>query len=334
MCARTYCAALLLTFGVSAVHAQFSSAFEPPSWSATPAGVVLEGQNGFYLPDGALLGARCYTYAGNTLGIQPNPTGGQQFVACRRGTADYARTQRDVATGEGCWLLELDFYVTYTGALPTQNYAGSVSLQPYPGEGSFVILFYWDDVSNAERFSVRALGFAEDGTIPLAGGIPVDAPGFRGRAADRWYRLSLQWNRGLNRVVSLALCEVGQDEDAAARFSPQPGAYDGYYLGGGAAGGAPPTAIRFFAGGGFVGDPVAGNTLAVDNVGVAPAGIPECPGDLDENGVTDLTDLAVLLSNYGRLSQGAFARDGDVDCDGDVDADDLNLLLNRFGIFC
>ncbi len=30
-----------------------------------------------------------------------------------------------------------------------------------------------------------------------------------------------------------------------------------------------------------------------------PATIAACPGDLDDNGVTDLTDLAFLLADYG-----------------------------------
>jgi len=58
-----------------------------------------------------------------------------------------------------------------------------------------------------------------------------------------------------------------------------------------------------------------------------------CPGDLDFNGVIDLSDLAQLLSNYGTTS-GATYTDGDLDADGDVDLSDLAALLAVYGESC
>jgi hypothetical protein len=57
--------------------------------------------------------------------------------------------------------------------------------------------------------------------------------------------------------------------------------------------------------------------------------IPYIPGDLDENGVCDLQDLAILLSNFGR--RGVGYPEGDLDCQGDVDLQDLAILLLNFG---
>ncbi len=58
-----------------------------------------------------------------------------------------------------------------------------------------------------------------------------------------------------------------------------------------------------------------------------------CPGDLDGDNQVSLTDLAILLSNFGRTS-GVDDSFGDIDLDGDVDLTDLAQLLARFGSTC
>jgi hypothetical protein len=58
-----------------------------------------------------------------------------------------------------------------------------------------------------------------------------------------------------------------------------------------------------------------------------------CPWDLDQSGVVELNDLALLLTHFGTTS-GAGPLDGDVDDDGDVDLADLAALLSWFGRVC
>lgn len=58
-----------------------------------------------------------------------------------------------------------------------------------------------------------------------------------------------------------------------------------------------------------------------------------CTGDVDLDGDVDLSDLAILLANFGRTG-GAMPSEGDVDGDCDVDLTDLALLLSRFGSPC
>ncbi len=82
----------------------------------------------------------------------------------------------------------------------------------------------------------------------------------------------------------------------------------------------------------FNGNVDASEYLLVDLVALAGASEP-CPGDADEDGDVDLTDLGSLLSNYGVLS-GATRAQGDLDGDGDVDLSDLGELLAAFGEPC
>ncbi len=59
---------------------------------------------------------------------------------------------------------------------------------------------------------------------------------------------------------------------------------------------------------------------------------PACPGDLDGDSQIDLTDLAILLSNYGNWAMGW--GDGDFTGDGYVGLDDLAILLAVYGTTC
>jgi serine protease AprX len=58
-----------------------------------------------------------------------------------------------------------------------------------------------------------------------------------------------------------------------------------------------------------------------------------CPGDLDGDTDVDLSDLSILLANYGTTS-GAAYEEGDLDGDGDVDLTDLSELLAVYGTTC
>lgn len=61
--------------------------------------------------------------------------------------------------------------------------------------------------------------------------------------------------------------------------------------------------------------------------------VADCPADLDNDHVVSLSDLAILLSNFGTTSA-ATPDEGDLDGDEDVDLQDLATLLARFGTDC
>ncbi|MFN0135170.1 MAG: right-handed parallel beta-helix repeat-containing protein [Phycisphaerae bacterium] len=58
-----------------------------------------------------------------------------------------------------------------------------------------------------------------------------------------------------------------------------------------------------------------------------------CPEDLNSDGVVNLTDLAILLANFGRVG-GVTQAMGDINNDGRIDLTDLALLLAKFGVSC
>jgi len=61
--------------------------------------------------------------------------------------------------------------------------------------------------------------------------------------------------------------------------------------------------------------------------------VSDCLGDIDNDGDIDLSDLAILLANYG-MTSGAEYANGDLDADGDVDLTDLAELLAVYGTPC
>ncbi len=70
-----------------------------------------------------------------------------------------------------------------------------------------------------------------------------------------------------------------------------------------------------------------------DGIGDACDEVDNCPGDLDGDAEITLTDLSILLTNFG-TEGGAYPADGDSDGNGAVDLIDLSQLLSEFGTSC
>lgn len=69
--------------------------------------------------------------------------------------------------------------------------------------------------------------------------------------------------------------------------------------------------------------------VGFDNVRVTAHSL-TCPADLVPNQIVDISDLALLLSDFGCHGP----CQGDLDCDADTDLADLALLLSSFGLTC
>lgn len=66
---------------------------------------------------------------------------------------------------------------------------------------------------------------------------------------------------------------------------------------------------------------------------VPSSSVPTIPGDITGDCVVDLSDLGIVLANFGTTS-GATFETGDLDDDGDVDLSDLGIVLAVFGTHC
>jgi len=249
---------------VAAASAGWFSGFESPTYTGSPAGVDLNGQDGFYNPSPAdSVSFKVYTYAGNALGLPLNPFGGEQFVGgTGPGGSIYARSQKDVAYGEGTWTVTFDIAAKFMGSGATNQNLGSFSTQPVdiysPQAASFICLTQWVDINNPVLWDANYVCFDATGTYVYPATVPD--PAFHNLPVNHWYRWSTTFNFQTNMITQVSIMDL--ETGVSATYNPS-----GWYLGGGAAGGLPPpTGFRFFAG---TSDP-AGNTLAFDNVSIVP----------------------------------------------------------------
>lgn len=247
------CAPTLLWAAIAApALAQYDSGFE--GLTASAAGTVLTGQDGYYLPAGTMnVDFLAFTYAGNALSVPAHPNGGDIFIAgTGPGSPTFARAQRDLTygSGTGTWRIGFDVLALYTGVLPSAQNLGSVSVQPFPGSQSFIALATWSDATTATNWDANYIWFDAAGT-QLTEAVPN--PAFQNLAVGQWYRWETDIDLTTNRILAVRIVDL--TTNAVSSHAPAD-----RYLEGGTLGSATPTGFRFFAGGG-----VAGNTLAFDN---------------------------------------------------------------------
>lgn len=248
-------AAALVAAVVPTAGAQYMSDFE--SLTASAAGTLLTGQDGYYVPVAGSLDYNVYTYAGNALAISQNPVGGNQFVA-GVSTGTFARAQRTISygAGTGVWTAGVDICAVYGGAATPTNNIGSLSLQPSGAAKYFIALARWPTATTATSPWNADYVYFNAASAQVTASVPD--PGFQGLSQNVWHRWETDFSFDSNRILEVRVRNLSTG--ATARHNPTE-----WYLFGGSAGGAViPTDFRFFTGGG------AGNTLAWDNVSIRP----------------------------------------------------------------
>jgi hypothetical protein len=241
-----------------AAQAQYQQDFD--GLNASPTGVVLTGQDGYYLPNGTGdSDFMVYTYAGNSLGIVQNPEGGSQFIA-GTGPGDgttYARAQRNVTFNSGVYELWYDFCGIFSGAAPGSNNVGSFSMRQSTNT-VHINLFTWVDPNNPVAINSTYVPYDAFGTqFPIPGTPP--GPEWSNLSPNHWYRCRTVVDLNTNMITEVGIRDLAGGTEAV--YNPT----DWYLFGGSSGSGFLPDAIRWFGGGGG-----PGNTTAWDNALVEP----------------------------------------------------------------
>lgn len=238
--------------------AQYTDNFEPPVYSGSAAGVPVNGQNGFYNPNPpASVSGNVYTYAGNAVGLPPNPTGGTQFVGSTGPAGSMlSRSQRDVTFGTGTWTMATDIAATFHGMLPSAQNLGSLSINAGP-DFSIIQLARWVDPATATNWNADYVWFDGAGAQVTES---LGDPAFENLSLNHWYRWSTTFDLDTNQILEVALTDVSGG-GGTATFNPVD-----RYLRGGATGAPALDSFRFFAGS----STVPGNTLGFDNLSIVP----------------------------------------------------------------
>lgn len=287
----TLSAALVLTAGLAG--AQYQSDFE--ALNASPSGVVLTGQDGFYVPSGVDFLA--YTYTGNTLGVPQNPQGANQFVA-GEGPGDgvnYARAQRDVSfgVGVGIWTMTYDVAAGTVGPIPSSNNLGSFSIRYTDAAVHEIHLLSWVDPNTGAAFNAWYLKYNAAGVQDAQ---PGTSPGaaWSNLTPNHWYRFWTTVDLDLNMITEVGVIDLTTMQQSV--FNPT----DWFLVGGSAGAPGAPANFRFFGGGGST----PGNFTAWDNMSIAegaPAQTGACCLSDGSCTITTQTDCAGQYMGNGTV---------------------------------
>jgi hypothetical protein len=248
--------------------AQAHIGFEAPDYQGSAQGVIVTGQQGWYLPNVAgSTDQFVYTYAGNGLGLPANAVGEDQFLGARVPGANLARAQLNFDwSAASVWTASYDLAGRFNGTLPAVDNLSSFSLQDSLVARYFIALNTWANPATGTQWDANYQVFMADGTMTanLSPG-----PEWRNLAVNHWYRESTTFDFDSNRILSVSITDL--DTGLTATFAPT-----NWYMAGGATGHLPlPTALRFFVGGDTL---TAGNTMGWDNLLIESGGPAPAPG--------------------------------------------------------
>ena len=295
--------------GVAAAQGYYT---DLEGFTASATGTIITGQDGFYVPPVAgSIDGMVWTYAGNPLGVPPNPLGGSNFYAgVSQGGTAFARAQRPLTLPTGKIRIEYDVCCTYIGAAvtPTNN-IGSFSFQPSTNSIYVNLLAAYPTGVVYPPTTWDADVVAGSGTPPGTITVVLGDPAFQNLPMGVWHHwgVTVDLVAGIHTEFSITNGVTGI---TTVYVPPTPLLLPTTGIG------APmPTDFRWFTGGG------AGNVFAVDNFLVTDGaeytlfgagcpgalGVPTlaaAAGSLPKLGATLTVDVGGLPVNVGLMLTG------------------------------
>jgi len=251
----------LCSIAAPALAQALQTGFEPPDYQGSPDGIVVTGQQDWYLPNvPGSTDQYVFTYDGNALGLPTNASGELQFLGAQVMSSDLARAQHDFPwSAADVWTASYDLAASFNGIAPASNNIGSVSLQDSTVARYFIALNVWVPGFEGTQWIAGYFVFDASGGGPNA---VIAGPEWQNLAVSHWYRQSTTFDFVSNTITSVSITDLETGDTAT--FQPS----DWYLAGGAGGGGLPlPTAVRFFVGGD---DP--GNIQGFDNAIASPGG--------------------------------------------------------------
>ena len=298
-----------LLFAAGSAHAQYSTTFEPPVYSGSSSGVLITGQDGWYVPPVGGDPHSVFTYTGNPYGIVTNPQGGTQFDVGTFGTT-FARAQHavDFSAG-GEWVASFDVLGLHTNPAGLgAEYLGSFSLQDSVVSRYFQQLMSWsgnfnavqgpngevlNDYTTSKTHFHISLGIFLD-TAPNTIAFRAPSMDFADLPVNNWYRMNFRWT--FDAAAPKLLSASIQNLTAATPAVEVDLSSRNWYLAGGPSNTRPlPTDFRLFAGGS------TGNLTAWDNISIAPATTGGCYANCDGSTIAptlNVADFSCFLTKF------------------------------------
>jgi len=205
-------AVLLLLWGAGPAAAQLDIGFEPPDYQGSADGVILTGQEGWYIPAAGGNPFFVFTYDGNALQLPDNPFGETQFIGSQNlGDGRNSRAQFDFDWSQASvWTVSYDLCGRWAGTGAPQNNLGSFSLQDSNVARSFIALNVWTTITGD---SWRALYqvYNASGTEQIAF---LPGPEWDNLDVNHWYNQSTTFDLDQNLVLSVSITDLETGDSA------------------------------------------------------------------------------------------------------------------------
>jgi len=266
---------LLLTCTVGLVHVYAAPiiTFEPAAYTGSSAGTSIAGQNGWTTPTGS---ASVYTYAGNSLGLSANSTGGLQFAGMSAAnpspgagsTPAVDRMRQPLSlSSSSTWEFSYDVAALSNGPTDDTGIFNFASVPILDGSGNIVLaqLAIWDTSNAGSTWSIEYEGSDSSGVNTF-----FSTPGaaWQGLAQNQWYHLDILFNFTQNRITQESITNLSSHSTSTVAANPA------LFLGGGSSN---PLAPAMF-GATLISDVNNGSTTSVgwDNIAfTSQSAVPE-----------------------------------------------------------